>query len=191
MTIRPPIPEIQFDLKNSRSKVKVKSTPVSAASCWLISLVFYIRASYWLPPLLFHDNRASHSWGTIWPWKFKVKGQGQRYPSQCSVQLTHFLSVSHQGFLLNNIPFVPWQSGLPFPIYNLTLKFKAKGQGQRYPSQHSIQLINFLSVSHQLDQPFLRYGKYNVRLQKTDLKVYAKITKKKVQAEFFQNLIRW
>ena len=58
-------------------KLKVKSTPVSAASCWLISLVFHIRASYWLPSLSFHDNQASHSWDTIWPWKFMVKGQGQ------------------------------------------------------------------------------------------------------------------
>ena len=62
-----------------------------------IVVVFYIRASYWLPFLPFHDNRASHSRDTIWPWKFKVKGQGRRYPSQCSVQLIHILSVSHQG----------------------------------------------------------------------------------------------
>ena len=102
MTIGPPIPEIQFDLENSRSKVKVKGTPVSAASFWLISLVFYIRASYQLPSPSFHDNpnRASHSQDIIWPWKFKVKvkGQGHRHPSH-SIQLTHFLSVSHQGIL--------------------------------------------------------------------------------------------
>ena len=76
--------------------LKVKNTPVSAASSWLISLVFYIRASYQLPSFLFHNNWASHSPDTIWPWKFKVKGQGQRYPSQRSIQLTHFLFVSHQ-----------------------------------------------------------------------------------------------
>ena len=83
------------------------------------------------PSLSFHDNRASHSRDTIWPWKFTVKGQGQRYPSQCSVQLTHFLSVSHQGILSTAVPFVPWQSGLPFPRYNLTLKI----QGQRWRSK--------------------------------------------------------
>ena len=141
----PPIPEIQFDLENSRSKVKVKGTLVNAASCWLISLVFHIRASYPLPSPSLHDNQASHSWDTIWPWKFKVNGQGQRYPSQRSVQLTHSLSVSHQGILSTPVPFVPWQSGLPFPRNNLTLKI----QGQRYPSQRSIQLTHFLSVSHQ------------------------------------------
>ena len=79
MTIWVPIPEIQFDLENSRSKVKVKGTPVSAVSCWLISLVFHIRASYRLLSPSFQSNRASHSWDTIWPWKFKVKGQGHRY----------------------------------------------------------------------------------------------------------------
>ena len=69
MTIGPPIPEIQFDLENSRSKAKVKNTPVSAASHWLISLVFHIRSSYRLPSLSFHDNdnRTSHSRDTIWP----------------------------------------------------------------------------------------------------------------------------
>ena len=163
MTIMPPIPLIQFDLENSKSKVKVKGIPVSAASCWLISLVLHIRASYQLPSPLFHDNRVSHSRDTIWLWKFKVKGQGQRYPCQHSVQLTHFLNVSHQGILLTPVPFVPWQSGLPFPRYNLT-KFansrsRVKGQGQRYPSQHNIQLKHFLFVSHQLNQTFLRYGK--------------------------------
>ena len=161
MTIRPPIPEIQFDLGNSRSKVKVKGTPVSAASSWLIShsLVSHIRASYWLPSLSFHDNRASHSRDTNLPWQFKVKGQGQRYPIQCSVQLTHFLSVSHQGTLSTHVPFVPWQSGHPFPRYNLTLKIQGQRSRSRSPSPLSIQLIHFLLVSLKLDQPFLRYGK--------------------------------
>ena len=174
MTIRPPIPEIQFDLENSRSQAKVKSTPVSAASWLLISLMFHIRASYRLLSPSFHDIWASHSRDTIWPWQFKVKGQGQRYPSQRSIQMTHFLGVSHQGILSTPVPFVPWQTGLPFQRYNLTLKFKVKGQGQRYPSQRTIQLTHFLFVWHQLDQPFPRYGKYDVRLQKTDLKFYAK-----------------
>ena len=124
-----------------RLKVKVKDTPVSAPSSWLIFLVFHIMASYPLPSLLFHDNRASHSWDTIWPWKFNVKGQGQRYSSQHSIQLTHFLSVSHQDILSTPVPFVPSQSGFPFPRYNWTLK----NQGQRSRSK---------SIG-----PFLRYGK--------------------------------
>ena len=64
-----------------------------------IVLVFQGILSTPIPSLSFHDNGASHSRDTIWTWKFKVKGQGQRYPSQGSVQLTHFLSVSHQGVL--------------------------------------------------------------------------------------------
>ena len=107
-------------------KFKVKGTQVSAASSPLISLVFHTRTSYRLLSLSLHDNRASHSRDTIWPRKFKVKGQGQRYPSQHSVQLTHFLSVSHQGILSTPVPFVLWLSGLPFPRYNLTLRWKSK-----------------------------------------------------------------
>ena len=75
-------------------------------------------------------------------------------------------------------------------LKNSRSKVKIKGQGQRYPSQHNIQLTHFLFVSHQLDQPFLRYGKYNVQLQKTDLKFYAKKSLKKILAEFLQNLTR-
>ena len=61
-------------------KVKVKGTPVSAASSWLISLVFRIRASYQLPSPSFHDNRASHSWDKILPWKFKVRCRRSKIP---------------------------------------------------------------------------------------------------------------
>ena len=127
----------------SPRKFKVKSTPVSAASWPLISLVFHIRASFRLPSLSFHDNRASHSWDTIWPCKFKVNGQVQRYPSQRSIQLTHFLSVSHQGILSTPVPFVPRPLGLPFPRYNLTLKI----QGQRSRSKVKVKgtLVNIAS----------------------------------------------
>ena len=54
-------------------KFKVKGTPVSAASSWLIFLVFHINSSYRLSSLSFHGNRASLSRDTIWPWKFKVE----------------------------------------------------------------------------------------------------------------------
>ena len=143
----------------------------------LLSLSFHDnRACYWLLSLLFHDyddNRASHSWNTIWPWKFKVKGQGQRHPSQHSTQLTHFLSVWHQVILSTPVPFIPWHLGLPFPRYNLTLK--VKGQGQRYPNQRSIQLTHFLSISHEgnlstpvffiLWQSSLSFPRYNLTLK--------------------------
>ena len=142
MTIGPPIPEIQFDLENSKSKVKVKGTPVSAVSSWLISLVFHIH------PIDFCPFRSM----TIGPPILEIQ----------------------------------------FDLKNSRSKVKVTGQGQRYPSQHSIQLTHFLFVSHQLDQPFLRYGKYNIQLQKTDLKFHAKkITKNKMLAELLQNLIRW
>ena len=69
-----PFPRYNLNLKiqwqGARSKVP---SLVSAASSWLISLVFHVRASYRLLPFSFHHNRASHSRDTIWPWKFKVK----------------------------------------------------------------------------------------------------------------------
>ena len=93
---------------------------------WLIPLVFHNRASHWLPSLSVHGNQTSHSWDTIRPWKFKVKGQGQRDLSLHSIHSNHCLGVSHQGILSTPIPYIPWQSGLPFPKYNLTLKIQSK-----------------------------------------------------------------
>ena len=92
------------------------------------------------PPLSFHDNRASYSRDTIWPWKFKVKRKGQIYPSQHSVLLTDYLSVSHQGILSTPVPFVPWQSGLPFLRYNLTLEIRGQRSRSKVPqsAQHPV-----------------------------------------------------
>ena len=89
--------------------------------------------------------------------QFDLKIQGQRsrskYPSQRSVKLTHFLSVSHQG-ILNSCPLCPWQSGFPFPRHNLTWKFKVKGQDQSTPvsavSSWLIFLVFHIRASYQL-----------------------------------------
>ena len=82
----------------------------------------------------------------------KIQGQRSRskVPSQCSVQLTHFLSVSHQGILSTPVPFVPWQSGLPFLRYNLTLKIQGQSSRSKVKvngtldSKASSWLISFL-----------------------------------------------
>ena len=70
-----------------------------------------------------------------------------------SASMTHSGCHLHRGILLTPIPFVPWQSGLLFPRYNLTFKIqfslKFKGQCQNYPIQRSVLLTHFLSVSHQ------------------------------------------
>ena len=131
----PPHCETRMSRRKRRHLKSPRSLTVSSASRSHSGCLFYIRASYWFPSLSFHDNRASHSQDTIWPWKFKIKGQGRMYPSQCSVQLTHSLSVSHQGILWSPFLFVPWQSGLPFPRYNLTLKI----QGQKSRSKVKVK----------------------------------------------------
>ena len=72
--------------------LRVRGTTVSAASSWLFSLVFHIKLIYRLPPISFHDNGDSRSRDTIWPWKFKAKVQGQRYPSPVDSFLFCFTS---------------------------------------------------------------------------------------------------
>ena len=156
--------------------------------------MFHIRASYRLPSLSFHDNQASYSQDTNWPWKFKVKGQCQRYPSQRSIQLTHFLSVSHQGILSTPVSFVPWQSGLQFPRYNLTLKIqdqrsrskvKAKGTIVSVASSRLLSFSFHINWANQIWQIECSTGKNGFEiLSKNLLKNY-------FLTEFSQNLTRW
>ena len=169
MTIRPPIPEIQFDLENSRSKAKVKSTPVSAASCWLISLCFTsghpidshpFRSMTIGPPISEIQLDLENS-------RSKVKGIPVSAVSSWLISLVYHIRASYR------LPSLSFHDNRA----SHSRKVRVKGQGQRYPNQHSIPLTHFLFVSHQLDQPFLRYGKYNVPLQKTDLKFSKKSLK--------------
>ena len=56
-----------FILKSPRS-LTVSSASRSQSGCVLHQVILST------PSLFFHDNPASHSQDTIWPWKFKVKG---------------------------------------------------------------------------------------------------------------------
>ena len=134
---------LTFKYKVKDQGQSLKGIPVSAVSTWTISLVFHIRSSHRLPSYSFHENRAPHSRDTIWPSKFKVKGQCKSNSSRRSIELTHFLSVSHQGIKSTAVPFVPWQSGLPFPRYNMTLKIQ--GQISRSTVKVKGTLVSVLS----------------------------------------------
>ena len=115
-----------------------QSLTVSSASRSCIVVVFYIRASYWLPSLSFHDNRASHSWDTIWPWKFKVKGTPVSAASRWLISLVFHIRPSNRLPSLSfhdNRASHSWDTICPW-------KFKVKGQGQRYPSQCRVQLTH-------------------------------------------------
>ena len=153
-------------IQGQRSRSKVLQ------SSWLISLVFYIRASYRLPSLSFHDNRDSHSRDTIWLWKFKVKGTPVSAASSWLISIVFHIRASYR--LLSLSFHDNWASHSRDTIWPWKFKVKGQGQGQWHPSQCIIQVIHFLFVSHQLDQPFLRYGKWKVQPGKMDLKFYEK-----------------
>ena len=96
MTIGPPIPDIQFDLENSSSKVPqsvqhpVDIFPLCFTSGHPIDSCPFCSMTIGPPiPEIQFDLENSRS-------KVKVKGQGQRYPSQLSIQLNHFRFDSHQ-----------------------------------------------------------------------------------------------
>ena len=70
---------------------------------------------------------------TIMSWR---KRQHLKSPWSLAVSSTsrsHSGCLLHRGILLTPIPFVPWQSGLPFPRYNLTLKIQGQRQRSKVP----------------------------------------------------------
>ena len=87
---------------------------------------------------------------TIRPWKFKVKGQGQKYPPVSAVSSRLVSLVSHQAILSTPAPFVPWQSGLPFPRYNLTVKIKVKDTPVSAASSWLISSVFYIRASYRL-----------------------------------------
>ena len=88
---------------------------------------------------------ASHSRDTIWPWKFKVKGTPVSTAFSSLISLVFHNRTSYQ--LLSLLLHDNRTSDSRDTIW--PWKFKVKGQGQRYPSQHCVQLTHLLSVSHQ------------------------------------------
>ena len=148
MTIGPPFPGIQPDLQHSRSKVMVKGNPVSAASSWPIFLKFHLRTSHRLLSLSFHDIWASHSRDTIWSSKFKVKGHGQRYPTQRSVQLTNFLILSDQGILSTPDHSPSW--------YNLTWKFNSARKKAYISRAGGLCILTYCSLMKIFNPPGLQ-----------------------------------
>ena len=104
-----------------------------------------MRASYRLLSLSFHNNWASHSRYTIWPWKVKDKGTPVSAASSSLISLVFHTRASYQ---LLSLSFHDNRAS-HYRDTNWPWKFKVKGEGQRYPSQHSVQLTHFLSVPHQ------------------------------------------
>ena len=70
------------------------------------------------------------SWKLIYL-KFHSNLKSAQSLTVSSASRSHRGCLLHQGILSTPVPFVPWQSGLLFPRYNLTLKI----QGQRSRSK--------------------------------------------------------
>ena len=87
----------------------------------------------------------SHSRNTIWPWQFKVKGTPV---SAASSSLLSLVIHTRASYRLLSLVFHDYRASHSRDTI-WPWKFKVKGEGQRYSSQHSVQLTPFLSVLHQ------------------------------------------
>ena len=130
----------------------------------MVTLVNIKVMNGWLTSFSFHVNRPPHSWDIAisdsdletsrlrwWVWSTGNVIQFAQY--HINSLPFHFTSIR------TTIPEIPL-------FRNLTLKYQGQGHewGQRSRSHiiPSIKLMHFLFVSHQSDQPFLRYGKNSV-----------------------------
>ena len=157
----------QLDMLTACRRLKSpQSLSGTSAHPTMVTLVNIMVMNGWLTSFSFQVNRPSHPWdkgisdsdlqistprSRSWVWsKGKVIQLAQYHINSLRF---HFKSIR---------PTIP-----EIELFrNLTLKHQGQGHewGQRSRSHivPSIQLMHFLFVSHQSDQPFLRYGQNSV-----------------------------
>ena len=157
MSMEHPIPELRlFKIWPWKSRVKVMGeVTLQSHNVGL--------TSYWLTPLSFNVNRASHSWVMTFS-KFDLENQGSR-----SWVRSHFKVTMWIWHPIDSHPFRSMSIGHPIPelrlFQNLTLKIK--GQGHGFLPRSSYRLT-FLSLhvnraSHSWDTAFSKFDLENRR----------------------------
>ena len=158
---------MQLDMSTARRRLKSpQSLSGTSAHPTMVTLVNIMVMNGWLASFLFHVNRPSHSWDkAISDFDLEISTPGSRswvWSKGKVIQLVQY----H----INSLPFHFTSIRPTIPeielFRNLTLKHQGQGHewGQRSRSHivPSMQPMHFLFVSHQSDQPFLRYGQKSV-----------------------------
>ena len=129
----------------------------------MVTLVNIMVMNGWLASLSFHVNRLSHSWDKA------ISNSDLETPRSRPWVWSKGKVIQLSQYAINSLPF-PFTSIRPtIPeiklSWNLTLKHTRSRSWVRSKVRitYYIQPMLFLFVSHQSDQPFLRYGWNNVR----------------------------
>ena len=137
------------------------------------SVDFKAPGKLWYPLSKTALSKCSFIWnkGNIWNYTSRQKRRHLKSVTISSASRSHSGCVLHQGMLSTPVPFVPWQSGLPFPRYNLILKIQGQRSRSKVPQsvQHPVDSCPLCFTSgHPIDPvpfvpwqsgiPFTRYN---------------------------------
>ena len=162
----------------------VDSTPKSPRSLsgtsthlTMVTLVNIMVMNGWLTSFLFQVNRPSHSWDKA------ISDSDLETPRSRSWVRSKGKVLQLAQYPINSLPFHFTSIRPTIPeiqlFRNLTLKYPRSRSWVRpkvnvtYYTQ--VQAMHFLFVSHQSDQPFLRYGQKVFDLEKTHPNFFKKI----------------
>ena len=157
----------QLDMSTLRRRLKSpQSLSGTSAHPTMVTLVNIMVMNGWLASFSFHVNRPSHSWDKAisdsdleistprsrsWVWsKGKVIQSAQYHINWLRFHFTSIRPTIPEIELFRNWP------------WNIQGQGHEWGQRSRSHIVPSIQPMHFLFVSHQSDQPFLRYGQNSV-----------------------------
>ena len=144
---------IQLDMSTARRRMKShRSLSGTSPPPPPVTLVNIMVLNGWLTSLSFHVNWSPNSWDIAtprsrsWVWS----RDNVILSTQCHINSLPFHFTSDQQFLrYSNIEIWPW---------NIQGQGHEWGQRSRSHIIPSIEPMHFLFLSHQSDQPFLRYG---------------------------------
>ena len=145
----------------------------------------------WMTPPSFHVNRPSHFWGkAISDSDLETRRSRSRVWSKGQV-------IHLAQYLINSFPFHFTSIRQTIPEIELFWPWNIQGQGLDWGQRSmahiipSIQPMHFLFVSHQSDQPLLRYGQYRVWPWKNTSEIFNEnLPKSQFLTTLLQNLIR-
>ena len=151
----------KLDMSMARWRLKSpRSLSGTSAHHTMIILVNIMVMNWWLTSFSFHVNRPPHSWDTT------ISDSDLETPRSRSWVWSRGNVIQSAQYHINLLPFHFTSIRPTIPeiqlFRNLTLKHPRSRSWVRSKSMShiipSIEPMHFLFVSHQSDQPFLRYG---------------------------------
>ena len=152
---------MKLDLSTARRRLmSPQSLSGTSAYPTMVTLVNIMVMNGWLTSFSFHVDRPSHSWEKA----ISDFDPGISTPGSRSWVWSKGKLINRPSMIITHLVFIS-----KFDPETSTVNIMSEVKGQGHILLPSIQPMLFLFVSHQSDQPFLRYGQNSVWPWKTYL----------------------